>query len=197
MKAKLFATLCTLSLLVIAILGTAFAQTVTVGVSLGNILDYNYSLFWNSTDPTATVPPEYIELNNTQLIQINIKNVSGTLINMDITKHFRNGTETTQNGNIDVDKQIIDIPYGFLIIRANANPSEKIYPSGGHATITETILRTYAQGTRKTNHYISETTTTDTYEKMEIYFDKATGVSTEYYNELRETSDSYVTTAKE
>src|SRR3989304_3838970 len=187
MKAKLFATLCTLSLLVIAILGTAFAQTVTVGVSLGNILDYNYSLFWNSTDPTATVPPEYIELNNTQLIQINIKNVSGTLINMDITKHFRNGTETTQNGNIDVDKQIIDIPYGFLIIRANANPDEKIYPSGGHATITETILRTYAQGTRETDRKSTRLNSSHGYEKIEIYFDKTTGVAPEYYFEFRET----------
>src|SRR3989304_1359708 len=197
MKTNLCATLCILSLLVIAISGTSFAQTVTVGVSPGNILEYNYSLFWDSTDPTATVPPEYIELNNTQLIRINIKSVSGSLINMDITKHFRNGTETTQNGNIDVDKQIIDVSYGFLIIRAGANPNEKIYPSGGRATITETILRTYEEGTRETNHYVSESTTTDTYEKIEIYFDKTTGVATEYHFEFRETSNSYTTTTKE
>jgi hypothetical protein len=183
--------------LVIAISGTAFALTVTVGVSPGNNLVYSYSLFWNSTDITATVPPEYIELNNTQLIRISIKSVSGSLINMDITKHFRNGTETTQNGNIDVDKEIIDAPYGFLIIRAGANPNEKIYPSGGHATITETVLRTYEKGERETNHYISESTTEDTYEKVEIYFDRTTGVAVEYYNEFRETSNSYVTTAKE
>lgn len=197
MKAKLFATLFTLSLLIIAILGTALAQTVTVGVNPGNILEYNYSLFWNSTDPTATVPAEYVELNNTQLIQINIKSVSGSQINMDVTKHFKNGTQSTENGNIDVDKSIIDIPYGFLIIRANANADEKIYPSGGHATITETILRVYENGTRETNHYLSEDTDEDTYEKIEIYFDKTTGVVVEYYSELRETSDSYTTTTKE
>jgi hypothetical protein len=197
MKTNLHAALGILSLLLIAILGAAFAQTVTVGVNPGNNLVYSYSLLWNSTDPTATVPPEYIELNNTQLIRISIKSVSGSLINMDITKHFRNGTETTQNGNTDVDKQIIDIPYSFLIIRSNANPNEKIYPSGGHATITETVLRTYEKGERETNHYISESTTEDTYEKVEIYFDRTTGVAAEYYNELRETSNSYVTTTKE
>jgi hypothetical protein len=197
MKAKLFATLCLVSLLVIAISKDAFAQTTTVGVSPGNIFYYNYNLLWDSTDPTATTPAEYIELNKTQLIQIGIKSVSGSLINMDMTAHFRNGTENTQNGNIDVDKSIIDLPYGFLIIRANANQNEKIYPSGGHATITETIPRTYPNGTRQTNHYISESTTTDTYEKTEIYFDRITGVATEYYYELRETSNSYVTTTKE
>jgi hypothetical protein len=197
MKTNLFATLFILSLLVMTTSGTALAQTVTVGVSSGNNLVYSYSLFWNSTDPTATIPPEYTELNNTQLIQITIKSVSGSLINMDIAKHFRNGTETTQNGNTDVDKQVIDIPYSFLIIRANANPNEKLYPSGGHATITETVLRTYEKGTRETNHYISESTTEDTYEKTEIYFDRTTGVATEYYYESRETSNSYVTTTKE
>jgi hypothetical protein len=182
---------------VITIPGTAFAQTVTVGVSPGTTLQYNYNLSWTSTDPTATIPPEYIELNNTQLIQITIKNVSGSLINMDITKHFKNGTESTQNGNTDVDKQIIDIPYSFLIIRANANPNETIYPSGGHATITETVLRTYEKGERETNHYTSESTTVDSYEKVEIYFDRTTGVAVEYYYEFRETSNSYVTTTKE
>jgi hypothetical protein len=116
---------------------------------------------------------------------------------MDIIKHFRNGTESTQNGNIDVDNQIIDIPYGFLIIRADANSNEKIYPSGGQATITETVIRTYEQGTRETNHYIREDTEEDTYEKVEIYFDKTTGVAAEYYYEFRETSNSYVTTTKE
>jgi hypothetical protein len=197
MKTNTLATLFILSLLVITTSGTAFAQTVTVGVSPGNTFDYSYSLFWNSTDPTASIPPEYIELNNTQLIQITIKSVSGSLINMDITKHFRNGTETTQNGNTDVDTQVIDLPYSFLIIRANASQNEKMYPSGGHATITETVQRTYEEGTRETNHYISETTTTDTYEKVEIYFDRITGVATEYYYEQRETSDSYVATTKE
>jgi hypothetical protein len=172
MKAKLFATLCLVSLLVIAISKDAFAQTTTVGVSPGNIFYYNYNLLWDSTDPTATTPAEYIELNKTQLIQIGIKSVSGSLINMDMTAHF-------------------------LIIRANANQNEKIYPSGGHSTITETIPRTYPNGTRQTNHYISESTTTDTYEKTEIYFDRITGVATEYYYELRETSNSYVTTTKE
>ena len=197
MKTNQLAKLFILSMLIITIPETAFAQTVTVGVNAGNTLEYTYNLSWSSTDPTATIPPEYIELNNTQLIRITIKSVSGSLINMDITKHFKNGTESTQNGNTDVDTQLIDIPYSFLIIRANANPNETIYPSGGHATITETVVRTYEMGQRETNYYINEDTDEDTHEKVEIYFDRTTGVATEYYCEYRETSGSYVTTTKE
>jgi len=197
MKTNLLATLLLLSLLATTISETAFAQTVTVGVNPGNTLEYTYTLFWNSTDPTATIPPEYTALNKTQLIQITIKSVSGSLINMDITKHFKNGTESTQNGNTDVDTQLIDIPYSFLIIRANANPNEAIYPSGGHATITETVLKTYEMGQRETNYYLNEDTDENTYEKVEIYFDKTTGIATEYSCEYSETADSHVTTTKE
>jgi len=129
---------CILSLLTITSMGTAFAQTTVIGVHPGNTFDYSYRLLWNSNDPTATVPAEYVDLNKTQSIRISIVSVSGSLVNVDIAKHFKNGTVTKQNGNLDVNSQVIEIPYGVLIIRAAANPNEKIYPVGGHATLGET-----------------------------------------------------------
>jgi hypothetical protein len=76
MNTNLPTIVCILTILIFATTETTSAQTIIVGVSPGNTLDYSYSLFWESTDPTATIPLEYIELNNTQLIQIGIRSVS-------------------------------------------------------------------------------------------------------------------------
>ena len=197
MKTKLLTTAFILALLFTATAGTTRAQTAVPGVFQGTTLNYDYNLHWESTDPTATPPPEYVNFNNTRSIQIKVNQVSGTTITLEVTRHFRNGTESSETGQIDINQEIIDVSFGFLIVRANISANEKIYPSGGRTTITETILRTYAQGTRETNHYLSEDADEDTYEKIEIYFDKATGVATEYHYESRETSDSYTTTTKE
>ena len=197
MKTNPFATTCITIMCIMSILGSAVAQTVTVGVSPGDTFTYSHVVLWDSTDQTATIPAEYLDLNQTQSIQITIISVSGSLINMDITKNYRNGTESTENGNTDVDKQTSDIPYSFLIIRANANPNEKIYPSGGHVTFSETAFKTYPVGQIETINYVSEEGSGNDYEKTEIFFDRAIGAAAEYRYELRETSGSYVTTAKE
>jgi hypothetical protein len=197
MKTKLLTTAFILALLFTATTGTTLAQTAILGVSKGDTFNYDYNILWESTDPTATPPLEYVDLNNTRSIQIKVNQVSGNTITLEVTRHFRNGTESSETGQIDVNQEVIDVSFGFLIIRAGANPNEKIYPSGGRATITETVLRTYEKGERETNHYISESTEENTYDKVEIYFDKTTGVAVEYYNEFRETSNSYVTTTKE
>jgi hypothetical protein len=184
-------------LLIIAI-GTAFAETAVVVVTKGNNFEYDYKLLWESTDPNANPPTEYVDLNSTQWFKISITDVSGSLIEIENTLHFKNGTENTQTGSVDVDNQIINVPYGFLLIRANSNPNEKIYPAGDYAaTINETVLRKYPNGERETSHYITENTRENTYEKTEIFFDRATGVAVESQYESRETSGSYVTTTKE
>ncbi len=183
--------------LTLTLTGTTIAQTTIVGVSQGNSFDYSYNLSWHSTNPAATVPDEYLELNNTQSIRISIVNVTGSLINVDFTKHFKNGTETTQNGNINVDTQVLEIPYSVLLIRAGANPGEKIYPSGGHSTLNETETITYPIGQIETIQYISQETSGTSNETTEIFFDRANGVGVEYNWASNETSDSYVTTTKE
>lgn len=170
------------------------AQTVTVGVNPGDTFNYSYKINWDSTDPAATVPTQYQELNDTQFIRITVVTVTGSLINVDVTRHFNNGTEQTENGNIDVDTQVLEIPYTILIIRANANPGEKIYPAGGHATLTDTATRTYSIGQVDTVRYLSPDTIS---EKTEIYYERANGVAVEYNFISQETSGSYVTTSRE
>src|SRR3990170_90576 len=198
MKTNILATACVLIfIMAVTILGSAVAQTVTVGVSPGNTFTYSYVLLWDSTDQTATIPAEYTDLNQTQSIQITIISVSGSLVNMDVTKNFRNGTDSTENGNTDVDRQIIDISYSFLIVRSDANPNEKRYPSGGHATFSETTLKTFPIGQIETITYRKEDISENDYEKTEIFYDRATGIAMEYQNEQRQTSGAYETTTRE
>jgi hypothetical protein len=173
------------------------AQTVTVRVNPSDTFNYSYSTNWDSTDPAATVPTLYEELNTTQFIRITVITVSGSLINVDVTRHFNNGTEQTQNGNIDVNTQVLEIPYSSLIIRADANPGEKIYPAGGHATLTDTATRTYDVGQIDTIRYVSPDATGANTQKTEIYYSRTNGVGVEYNFVTQETSGSYVTTTRE
>jgi hypothetical protein len=172
-------------------------QTIEVGVKPGNTFEYTYNFSWISTDPKLTIPQEYVELKNTQLLKITIKSVSGTLINMNITRRLSNGTEITQNGNTDVDKQTYDIPYSFLVIRANTNPGEKMYPAGGRTTLGEVSTRTYPIGQVETIQYNKTDTSNTRYQKSDVYFDRSTGIAMEYQYEYQEISTSYTTTIKE
>jgi hypothetical protein len=196
MKQK-FGTIMIILLLATISTPLVLAQTVTVGVNPGDTFNYSYSTNWDSTDPAATVPTQYEELNTTQFIRVTVITVSGSLINVDITRHFNNGTEQTRNGNIDVDTQVLEIPYSALIIRANSNPGEKIYPAGGHATLTDTETRTYDVGQIDTIRYVSPDSTGDNTQKTEIYYSRTTGVGVEYNFVSQETSGSYVTTTRE
>jgi hypothetical protein len=186
-------------ILCLAIISTPLvsAQTVTVGVNPGNTFNYSYKINWDSTDPHAIVPTQYEELNTTQFIRITVITVTGSLINVDVTRHFNNGTEQTQNGNIDVNTQVLEIPYSVLIIRSDANPGEKIYPTGGHAILNDTGTRTYSIGQVDAVRYVSPDTTGGNSEKTEIYYDRTNGVAVEYNFISQETSGSYITTTRE
>jgi hypothetical protein len=193
MKLRLFTALSIISILFLTVVGTTFAQTATVGVSKGETFDYTYSFVWSSTNPSATPPSEYVEFNNTQTIQMKITDVSGTQINLQCIKHFKDGTQNVESGYINVDSGAIEVPYGYLIISANLSINQKMYPSGGHQTITGTSLRSYSSGQRETNSYISESTS----EKTEINFDKLKGIAVDYSYQTQETSGGYTTTIKE
>ena len=197
MKTKVALTVALLTLLTVASAPLVLGQTVTVGVKPGDTFNYSYKINWDSTDPTATVPSQYLELNTTQFIRITVISVDGSLINVDFTRHFSNGTEQTQNGNIDVNAQILEIPYSVLIIRADANPGEKTYPSGGHSTLSETATRTYDIGQIDTIRYISPDTAGANTEKTEIYYSRTNGAGVEYTSVSQEASGSYVTTTRE
>jgi hypothetical protein len=194
MKKTLTISLLLLCLLAFTSTQTTFAQTATVGVGAGNTFNYNYVLTWESTDPTATMPNEITQLQDVKSIQLKINSVEGTRINLDSIKQFKNGQENIQNGNIDVNLQVLEVPYSNLIIRANANPGEKVYPLGGRPILNETSTRTYSIGQVETIHYISTETLESGSQKTEIFYDRANGVALEATIVSKETSGSYVST---
>lgn len=87
--------------------------------------------------------------------------------------------------------------FGSLIVSANLNAQDKLYPSGGHAVVTDMASRTYGNGQRQTDHYLYETTSGNTYEKTEIYYDRLKGVALDYSYVNQETSGGYTTTMTE
>jgi len=194
MKHKIIKVAIILFFLTVSFTATAFAQNAIVGVNPGNKFEYSYYVTWTSTDLHAPVPAADVDLNNTEFVQISVVNVNGTLINADFIRQYKNGTQTKQNGNIDVNSQILEIPYAVLIIRAFANPNEKIYPAGGYPTLNETEFRTYPIGRVETIRYFSQMCSETNYQKTDIYYDRARGVGLEYTFETRETLDETVTT---
>jgi hypothetical protein len=165
----------------------ASAQSVVAGVSKNETFDYSYSLIWTSTDPSATPPNDLVEYNNTQKIQFEITNVEETDISVDFIRLFNNGTETVESGSIDIESGTVSVPYGFLIVGANLNKNQQVYPTGGHQLITDTVTRSFAGVQREINVISSE----DSSEKTSIDFDRAKGVALDYLFEIRETSGNY------
>ena len=177
----------------LAITQTANAQTVVAGVSKGETFDYSYGLTWASTDPSATPPSDVIEYSNVERTQFRITDVSGSVITVDFTSYFKNGSQNVQSGTINIASGIVTVPYGYLIIGANLIKNQQVYPTGGHQTITDTVMRTYPSGQRETNVLSGE----DSSQKTVIYYDKIKGIAVDYSYATYETSGDYNTTTIE
>jgi hypothetical protein len=171
---------------------TASAQPGTVGVSVGNNFRFSVTVSWSSTDPSATPPSDLVETNNTEWAQLNITAISGSNITGQMTGHYKNGTETTNGGWINVTNgQSVNLT--LLIISAGLGPGDSIYPSWP-LMINETVPRTYASlVTRDTNHINYTYPTGGQNYTMNIYWDKSTGVMVEMLQETLNQTDTYTT----
>jgi hypothetical protein len=189
--------LCIVALLFLITTSSTYAQNTTPGVSKGDTFDYTYTFYWETTNPTLTVPQAFVELNETQHFKITVADVSNSILTLDVTKYFKNATENTERGTADIVNEVINVPFGFLILASNIGGTDKMYSSGGSAVFTETLQKTYPDGQRETNHRLYEATGEDRYQRMEAYYDKASGVAYEYIAENQQTANSYVTTTRE
>jgi hypothetical protein len=162
-------------------MGRTSAQIVA-GVSSGNDFKYTVTVFWNSTNPNATCPSYLIEENKTEWYQATIQSVTDSVVEIQTTWRFQNGTEIKGN-------EVIDVATGnggsMLVYAPNLNASDYLYPSGNSQwKVNETVNRTYMTDTRETNH-ITETRTdlgSDyVYGYVSIFFDKKTGILVEAY----------------
>jgi hypothetical protein len=190
---KKFLTITLTISLALAFFGAVSAQTYSIGILKGDRFTYDYVLFWNSTNPSATPDNFFLELNQTKQVQISIDNVSGSIVNTAVTKEFKNGTQTTETGYVDVANGVINSQFGYLLYCSNLKEGEQLYPLGGHQKIDSTYLKSYSTGQRETNRFILQAQGATT----EIDFDKIKGVAVDYYQTTETPSDGGIITIKE
>jgi len=180
-----------LILLCLAMTGITMVQgQTTVGVSQGNVFEYDMVTYFSSIY-TGTIPEELLELNQTQWIRVTITGVSGSTVSTRTTTHFRNGTEEGSDGSFNIDTgDSTGSPPPF--IGANLGKGSLINPSASDKWyVNETVTRTYKEGSRQTNHlkleYVqnsSDATVGEFTRTYDYYFDKNTGALVEYKYEF-------------
>lgn len=198
MKSKTIAILLGIFLIYIVAAGAVSGQTATPGVLSGDVFKYDYKLAWSSTDSSIAVPDGYLELNNTESLQIRVDKVSGSVLTLQVTYVFKNGSSTYETGQIDINKDLSEVPFGFFFIRANVSLGELIYPAGiGKATLNATGTRTYAGEQREINHFTTQSGSAENIQEINIYYDKIRGVAVDYTNEISQTTDDQTVTTLE
>jgi hypothetical protein len=176
--------------LLFALVVEASATTRTVGVSVGNTFRTSVTVSWNSTDPSATFPSSLVDFNNTLWAEFTVTAISGTNVTGQMTSHYKNGTEITTGGWVDVNTgNNVNLSEGFISANLAAGDSE--YTSSPYNThiINNTVTRTYLDVGRETNHlgYAYPGGSTD------LYWDKTTGVLVEVLVESASQTIGYIT----
>ena len=187
----------------------------TVGVNIGDWFKYgDITVNWSSNDPNATFPPpgwEWLEtMNDTEWMLLSV--VSGTVdtyIGLQATEHFKNDTERIRSGFITIDtgnssqttNETLDMT--FMVISADLDANDTIYTlQYSTYRINETIVRTYPDGVRDTNHlnmtWEYSWTINETeyyfYQTLNFYWDRSTGIFVEEYFEGINQTGMYLTT---
>jgi len=199
MNKKIILLTLVLVFLLSAMVVTSSAQPRIVGVSEGDWFKYGeITVSWSSNDPNATVPDHLNESNETEWLYGVVADVYGTNITIQTVAHYRNGTEKTESGYVDIDTG--DGNMTIWAISANLEANDTVYTSVDYSTwrINETIVRTYPDGVRDTNHLNMTVEQSETdyyyYNSMRFYWDKPTGIIVEvYYDWINQTGD-YLTT---
>jgi len=200
---KIFLIVLILALLETTLGAHVLAEERAVGVSPGDWFKYGDVTFeWSSDDPNATFPVEYEQwemMEEAEWMSISIQEVSDTNITLEAAWHPTIGSDWTSGGYID-----IDTGYGenssLFVISAGLVKGDRVYTAGGYSNvyITETIVRTYPDSPRETNHL----NMTMEYELGEHYFDismnwywdKETGILVEMLIDWKDQREEYLTT---
>lgn len=175
-------------------------QSRIVGVAVNDRFKYgDIDINWDFSELNATLSmfPSSIssllpnlelleEISEAKLMLLSVEDVSGTNINFQATTHLENGTERTFNGYVDVDTGEGNMT--FLAISANLDQNDSMYTSGDYSTwkINETLVKTYPNGVRETNHLnltqeFSWSLGIAIYAvfSISLYWDRATGILVE------------------
>jgi ribosomal protein L40E len=183
MNKKIVAAAFFLSLLCLTIVGSAFAQTASVGVHQGNMFKYSLVVNWNSTNPNDTVPADLYLQNRTEYFQVNVQTVTSTTVWIEAITHYSEEYEINSPEYVDVNTGEGNCTFVYAANLAQGNfllPGSTSLPW----VVNETVPRYYQDsGFRQTNHISVNRTDIEgeTYSLMNLYFDQATGMFVESY----------------
>jgi len=178
----------------------------TVGVNIGDWIKFaDIDVTWSSNDPNASKMPWGMDLemyNQTEWVRMEITQVSGTNVTIQMVQHFKNGSDETSSGWVDVDTGD-GVNVTSMLISANLNENDAMYTLGYEGWfINETITRIYPDGARETNHInstiaynytIPPDIEVDYFYSMNFYWDRATGIMVEDSFEVRNQTGEYLT----
>ena len=163
-----------------------------VGVKVNDWVKYDdFIATWNSSDPTVEPSSRLIDINETEWVVDTVQNVSGTNIKFQTVSHYKNGTEKTSVAYVDVTTGEGDGTFTF--ISSGLAEGDCVYASTEfQATqINETISRTYMGVTIETNYLNLEVPVDTGYTWfLQFYWDRATGILTEWMREERYVSQN-------
>jgi hypothetical protein len=175
-----------LAIIIFTNLGMQPAQAAVPGVAKGDVFTYDVMGIVNSKSSDAEVPSQFLDLNNTEWYKVTVADVSGPEVSIDTTQHFKNGTEVTGTGTVNVETGINSPVNGFwTIFASNLRENDRIRPNGPErSTVNMTIPTDYgAGGIRETNtlsiitSYVDQDNADKTYtEYGNTYFDQQTGM---------------------
>ena len=178
-----------LAIVVFTNLGMQPAQAAVPGVAEGDFFTYEVMGIVNSKSSDAEIPSEFINLNNTEWYRVTVTDVSGPEVSIETAQHFKNGTEVTGIGMVNVETGIASPINGFwAIFASDLKENDRVHPiSPDWSTVNQTITRNYgAGGIRETNAltlintYVDQDDSSITYtEYGNTYFDRQTGMLVE------------------
>lgn len=149
------------------------------GVKAGDWIKYGqYKVTWSGNG----TPPSYIsDEQKVEWYRIDVENVSGTTVSMNVTVELNNGTQRSAQDDVDVlgNASMGGIP---LLIASGLKNGDPVNNLTSSPTINQTTTGTYAGATRNVNLAESTSVSGNQTYTSRIYWDQSTGIMLEIYS---------------
>lgn len=166
-----------------------------VGVQVGDTFTYNITGSCSASVPSDYYPGFY-ELNQTQYYKVAVTGIEGSVVSLQTDWVFMNGTDISGQQTIDLSNGLMSNDGGFWgLYPTNLKVGDSIYPDMNESVpVNATLTQPYASGSRQSLYYYVDTTqayaldptqSTERYLYDQIWFDKQTGMLTNF-SEIQE-----------
>lgn len=153
-KLAMLTTSITIIFVSVLVLGAAAGQTYTPGVVAGNVFKYQFN--FDATvngDNQFELPSLFDSLveqaKSIDWVEVTITDVSGSTVNAQMVTQFKNGTQETTEGSVDVATGEGDL--GMFLIASNLGPNSPLHMNSNEI-INGTTTRTYSSESRNVNY---------------------------------------------